>query len=94
MEAEVAKIRTESNQAIMDQYQEALDDLKKRSDERYKYLVDEFARRHEDLKADYERKVKAIKDEKDHEIQELIRKIKNLSSKLEYWKNKYEQLEK
>lgn len=94
LEADVEKTKADSNELIIGQYKKALDDLKQRYDERYSYLEAEFERRHNDLVADYERKYKALKEEKDNEINQLTRKVKNLSEKLEYWKKMYKELDK
>lgn len=104
MEAEITKIKADSSQRIMDQYQEALDDLKTRYEDRYDYLRKEFERRHEDVKEDYERKyataqanfnrvIMEIRTEKDSEIEKLKKKIDNLSRSLDYWKKKYKELD-
>lgn len=93
-EAEIAKLKHSSNQSIMDQYQEALDDLKKRYEERFSYLEKEYDRRHSDLRLDYERKIKMIKAEKDEEIEVLKKRVNSLSQKLSYWQNKYKEKEK
>lgn len=105
MEAEVTKIKADSSQRIMDQYQEALDDLKNRYEDRYEYLKKEFERRHADVKEDYDRKyaaaqenfkrvIEEIRTEKDAEIEGLKKKIDNLSRSLDYWKKKYKELDK
>jgi hypothetical protein len=92
-EAEIAKLKTSSSQSIMDQYQEALDDLEKRYEKRSKYMEKEYERRHADLHLDYERKIKMIKDEKDAEIEMLKKRVNRLSGKLNYWQNKYQEKE-
>jgi hypothetical protein len=94
LQAEVAKAKVDSSKRIMDLYQEALDDLKVRYEERYEYMNAEFERRHGDLKLNFEAKYEELKNEKDSEIIKLKKKVENLRQNLEYWKGKYEKLNK
>jgi hypothetical protein len=90
-EAEIANLKSDRSKSIMDQYQEALDDLQKRYENRFEYLKEESTRRHEDVRLSFERKVEMIRQEKDSEIEGLNRKINSLSQKLRYWQNKYKE---
>jgi hypothetical protein len=94
LQAEVAKAKVDSSKRIMDLYQEALDDLKVRYEERYEFMNAEFERRHGDLKLNFEAKYEELKNEKDSEIIKLKKKVENLRQNLEYWKGKYEKLNK
>lgn len=89
---EIERLKSENSQRIMDQYQEALDDLKKRYDERFEYLKNEYRIRHEDIKRDYERKFQRLKEDKHGEIANLKREIEQLRKSLERWKRKYNEL--
>ena len=91
-DAEISKLKADQSKVIVDSYQDALTDLKTRYEDRQKYMEAEYERRHEDLKLDYERKFELIKREKDEEIAELRKKVKNLTQQLEYWKKKYNEI--
>lgn len=91
-ETEIQQMKNESSLQIMQQYQEALDDLKDRYESRFDYLKKEYAIRHEDLKADYERKYQRLLEEKHGEIAGLKREIESLRRNLELWKKKYRDL--
>lgn len=90
--AEIANMKADSSQRIMDQYQEALDDLKQRYDARFDYLKEEYEMRHNDLKADYDRKYMRLHEEKEDQIQSLKKEIDSLRRNLETWKQKYRSL--
>lgn len=92
--AEIEKMKTDSSKRIMNQYQDALDDLQKRYEMRFDYLKKEYNIRHQDLKADYERRYKRFEEERESEIQELKKEIDKLRRNLELWKTKYRNLKK
>jgi len=89
-DAEISKLKADQSKMITDLYQDALTDLKKRYEDRASYMEKEYERRHEDLKLDYDRKYKLLREEKDQEIDELKKKVKNLSNQLDYWKKNAE----
>ena len=91
-DAEISKLKSDQSKAIVDSYQDALTDLKKRYEDRATYMEVEYERRHQDLKLDYERKFEMIRREKDEEISELRKKVKNLTQQMQYWKEKYNEL--
>ena len=84
---------TEKDVKIIDLYQEALDDLKKRFDERndeikkdYEYKFNQLSEKHntfiESLRRDYENKIGSLEEE-----------VKSVRTNLELWKNKYRKLQ-
>ena len=92
--AEIASLRADGSKKIMDNYQEALDDLKKRYDERFQYLKEEYEMRHKDLRSDYERKYERLKEDKNGQIEGLNRKVDNLVRNVKTWQEKYRTLKK
>ncbi len=79
--AEIKAADADATKKVMDIYQEALDDLKRRHDERIKEL-------HES----YEAKVKELEKKWESQFEQLRDEIKRLRANLELWKTKYRKL--
>jgi len=72
--ADLKKADTENNKSIMDLYQEALDDLKKRYDADLKELSEKYDAKFSEMEARYNRLKKSFEDYKKN-INETNRKL-------------------
>jgi thymidylate synthase len=100
-EVEISKLKIETSNQIMKQYQDALNDLENRHEKKCKYLEEEYKRRHQDLKEDYERKIKFLREAQEQrdqaneqKLEQLQKLINDFKQNLELWKAKYRNLKK
>lgn len=97
LENESLKLENETKKAdkdvkVIDLYQEALDDLKKRFDER----VDELKKRYDERVAEIQKRSDEryieMQKQYDHKLSLVETEVKSLRTNLELWKNKYRNL--
>jgi DNA anti-recombination protein RmuC len=88
-DAEIASLKINNSNQIMEQYQKALTDLEQRYESKHNYLQSDYNRRLEDIKEDYERRIKFINETNDHRYTSLSRKYDKLKSDFNTYKEKH-----
>jgi hypothetical protein len=88
-DAEIASLKINNSNQIMEQYQKALTDLEQRYESKHNYLQGDYNRRLEDIKEDYERRIKFINETNDHRYTSLSRKYDKLKSDFNTYKQKH-----
>lgn len=91
-DAELAKLKLDNGDQIMEQYRKALDDLENRYEKRHQHLEEDYKRRLEDIKEDYERRIASIKEQNEDRYRTMQRMIDGMKRQIDNWKEKYNML--